>query len=574
MRSLPSLVLVVTVAAGVLCIPTDAADDVSTEGLDYEFFKERISPIIHRVCAECHANPRKRLGKHFLRPAPGRRIRERHHKANFETIARYIEAGNPAASTWLLKPIGPSQGGITHEGGVQIRQNSPEYGAMVDFINGTKLPPKKYVPPESDAGQPDFRFFFHRIEPVLLRVCSECHEGRGKGKFKLITHAGDEFPLEDHYKNFETVLELLRPGQPERSRFLQKPLAAEDGGLKHRGGDRIRKGDDNYENWVAFIGGERGPPLPSEVDDTPVRITTAGVTIQAEDFGREGDVRLVEDAEAEGFHRVVAGKEGGVLLFNLSVAEGANYRVLLRARTDGGGVKIRFGEADPSTVAVEPSDPPAFVEVGPRHLVDEKRPLFDPRGDIALAAQGVMLDGRRSGAAFLVEPGVRHRGAAAHFWMPHEEEGGDDALLLFDMIDSDNGKFVGLTDGGRRFVIGLLERGKRRVLGATRAPEQRGEGPRVVMVDTFGGVAIGHLDGRPLVFMNLGNRLGKGLFGAASHGLVEVARLAAMEEYEVYVCQFDVAPVVYLPPGPQLLRIELPPGSASLDAIRFLSAGP
>ena len=567
--------MALALAAGPLWQHVGHADDEeATAGLDYEFFKERVAPIIQEFCAECHADPRKRLGKHFLRPAPGRTVRERHHRANFETIARYIEAGNPAGSDWLLKPIGPSQGGITHKGGVIVRQNSPAYGTMVDFINGTKLPPTSFVPPTTEPGRPDFRFFFHRIEPVLLRVCAECHEGRGKGRMKLITHETGELSMEDHYENFQTVLSLLKPGQPDKSRFLRKPLAVADGGLKHRGGDRIGKGDQRYELWVAFIQGERGPPLPSEVQEAPSRLTTEGMTVQAEDMRVHDELRLVEDEQAQGFRRVGPGPAGGTLTFPLFVAEAASYRLTLRVWTDGGDLRVGFGERPPSTVSVPRSKTPAFAGVGPRHLVQGTQPLIDPSGRIALAFDGLMLDGTAAGAAFLVDAGVRHRGVAAHFWLPPEEEGGDDALVLFDMLDSRNGKFAGLTDGGRRFVVGLLERGQRRVLAATKAPVLRKPAARVVWVDTVGGVAIGHLDGRPLATMHLGNRLGEGLMGVASHGRVEVARLAAMDEYEVAVCRFDTAPIVYLPRGPLMLRIEIPAGGASIDSVTFAPAGP
>ena len=86
-----------------------------------------------------------------------------------------------------------------------------------------------------------------------------------KGRFKLIVHERDEeFPIEDHFTNFETVARLINASQPEKSRFLQKPLAIADGGIKHKGGDRIKQESANYENWVLFINGEKGPPIPSE----------------------------------------------------------------------------------------------------------------------------------------------------------------------------------------------------------------------------------------------------------------------------------------------------------------------
>ena len=109
--------------------------------------------------------------------------------------------------------------------------------------------------PARAAGEaPDFQFFKQNIEPVLQSVCAQCHAGKGKGRFGLIVHgAGVPFPDDEHRKNFDTVVALLVPGQPEKSQFLLKPLAKRDGGIKHEGGDRIFKGTPAYKNWVAHI---------------------------------------------------------------------------------------------------------------------------------------------------------------------------------------------------------------------------------------------------------------------------------------------------------------------------------
>ena len=90
-------------AASGLVLPAARADDEEAEPespLDYACYKARVAPILHRVCAECHANPRKRskVGRFFLRPAPGRRIRERYHERNFEAVSALVEPNNPAAS--------------------------------------------------------------------------------------------------------------------------------------------------------------------------------------------------------------------------------------------------------------------------------------------------------------------------------------------------------------------------------------------------------------------------------------------------------------------------------------------
>ena len=551
-------------------------------GLDYAYFKAVVSPVLRQYCAECHADPRKRkkTGKFFLRPAPGRKMRERFEERNYETLLRFVEAGDPSASVVLLKALGPDRGGVAHEGGAILRDNMPGYGALIDFINGARREIESFRPPPTAAGQPDFLFFYKRIEPVLLGVCAECHAGRGKGRHRLITHErGEPFPIEDHYANFTMVQKLLKPGEPERSRFLQKPLAAADGGIKHRGGDRIRKGTANYENWVLFINGEKGPPLPTAGEQVVPTLTAEGLVIQAEDFHFEGDLEDTEMKGAEEYYVAQPGESGGRLTTDLRVLDAGPYELTFRLARGTSAVRWGFEGGAAHTLAIpteEEQDEHGFAVVGPTNLLDGSAPLEDARGGLALSDGVLHMDGRKEEAAWLSPSRVRHTGVSTKVVCADEEDGGDDALLLFDMQDSRNGKFVGLTDGGRRFVIGLLEAGRMRVTQAVKArepPADRRELPREIKVEFFGEVAVGSLDARPLVFMNLSGVLGRGRFGVMTHGITEVHAAAALEEYEVYNVKLRTGPVVHLPAGRLRLWVELPPLSGALDAVRFVRAG-
>ena len=579
-RGLP-LAIVPGLVAALLLIGT--ASEPAAEGedevvLDYEYYKERVAPIVHEVCGQCHADPRKRskVKRHVLRPAPGRTLRERFHARNFEVISELIEPGNPAASIWLLKPLGPNQGGVTHGGDVQVRLNTPEYGTMVDFINGAKLPTRSFRPPEPEEGQPDFRYFMAHVEPVLLSVCAECHADRGKGRFRLITHERGAFPLEDHYANFETVLALLKPGKPERSRFLTKPLAVADGGIKHKGGDRIRKDDERHRHWVAFIRGERGPALrdPAKAPSVPT-LTSEGLVLQVEDFLREGDLSEKDVQGADADYVIVPGKAGGELSQSVNVADPGPYRIELRLRP--GKAPVQWGIVGGPTLTLAPDrdvtrDANGFAVVGAANLLDAGVPLVDARGALTLAKGVLRMDGRAEDAAWLSPATVRHRGVSTRVAMPHEEDGGDDVVLLFDMDDGWNGKFLALTDGGRRLVMGLVEGGRLRVVKATkaRAPKRGKESePRTLKVEFFGGVAVGSLDGEPLLHVNLSGTLGQGLFGVLTHGLASVHAVAALEEYEVYKVRFETGPVLDLPRGRVRFWVELAPEGGELDAMRI-----
>ena len=248
---------------------------------------------------------------------------------------------------------------------------------------------------------------------------------------------GESFPIEDHYENFETVRALLRPSQPEKSRFLQKPLALADGGIKHRGGDRIRKGTANYENWVLFINGEKGPPLPTEGERRVPVLTAEGLTLQAEEFRFEGDVLDVERKGAQEFYVAQPGGEGGRVWTELRVVDAGPY--LLEFRVVPGSTPMRWGfESDPARVLRTPPedglDEHGFGVTGPANLLDDEAPLVDARGGLELRGGVLHMDGRRGEAAWLSPSEVRNTGVSAKVTLADDEEGGDDALLLFDAL--------------------------------------------------------------------------------------------------------------------------------------------
>jgi hypothetical protein len=569
------------VAALALADRTSRAADEDEGPLDYRFYKARVAPILAKRCAPCHADPRKRrkMGRFFLRPAPGRRMRERFQERNFAHVVDFVEPGDPSASPLLLKAIGLRAGGSQHGGGAVVRPNSADYGTLIDWIDGKRLPEEVFRPPETPAGQPDFLFFYKKVEPVLLARCVECHGEHAGNRLKLLTHpAGEPFPLRDHYENFQRVLKMVVPGEPMKSRFLLKPLAVAAGGLKHRGREPFAAGSDLQKDWERFIRGERGPPLPSPETRRLPRLDAQGATIQAEDFQFEGDV---DDAEAQGaqeFYVARPGPRGGRLHLAVSVQDAGAY--VMRFRVKPGEKPASWSLDDgPAHVLPLPAqgdlDADGFAWVGSRLLLDGAEPLVDARGDLTLEGHVLRMDGRREPAAWLCPGDEPHSGCSARLWMADEETGGDDALLLFDMMDGWNGKFAGLVDGGRRLVMGVFEGGRMRVLKACDAPPAEApkppakRGPRELKVETFGGVAVASLDGSPLLFLNLGGALGHGRFGVLTHGIVEVRHAAALQEYEVHAVHFAAGSVVYLPAGTARLEVDLPAGSGDLDAVRF-----
>lgn len=570
-RALPwGLVASVAVPAlAVLALAPGRARAADPVVPDYDFYKANVAPVVEQVCAECHSNPRKRLGKYFVRPQQGRTVRESHHRANYETILGLLEPGNPAASLWLLKPLGPGQGGVTHKGGVKVNTNSREYGAMVDFIQGKKLETREFRPPPTVAGQPDFAFYHARIAPVLALVCAECHGGKGQGRMVLKTAArGVRLTLAEHYANFQTVVGLSTPGKPLASRFLLKPLAVADGGLPHKGGDRFRKGDPNYANWTSFLGGEVGPPIPREGAEGGPLLLEAALTVEAEAMERDAGLEEQSEPVAPEKRWVVGATKSGRVWQAVRVPEAGDYAVRLDVR--GGAGPIGFGLDEQAPIYVEVPATGA-AEVGPAFLLDGKAALREARGDLTLADGRLRLDGRGGEASFLSPAEKDHTGVEATFRIGGEEDGGDDALLLFDMSDGANGKVAGLVDGGRRFVMGVMEGGVLRMLATAKAFPQEPSAPgapgRKVRVDYVEGVAIGRLDGQPLAFLHLDRHLGQGRFGALAHGVAEVEGLAAIEQFPVHRVTFGVGPILHVPAGVHTLWVELPQGGAALDRL-------
>jgi hypothetical protein len=557
--------------------PGAGADDPPTP--DFEFYKEKVSPIVHETCAQCHANPRKRLGKHFLRPVFGRTVRERDHRSNYETILGLIEPGNPAGSLWLLKPLGPGQGGVTHRGGVQVRLDSLEYGAMVDFINGAKLDAQAFQVPRTQPGQPDFRLYVARVEPVVQARCVECHAGAGRGRYKglHVAQRGSELTTEQRFRNFEAAVANVAPGEPSKSRFVMKPLAVEDGGSRSTCAGHLEKADPAYAAFVDFVNGVAGPP-PAErrpSDGGPPLLETS-LVLQAEEMERDGDLEALEVEGAQGGKVVAARSEAARVYRTLRVPESGDFAVSLRVLGGEGPVSFGFDGGTP-WVLDPPADAPAggFADLAPSSVLDGSTPLRDAEGALSLEGQRLRMDGRGGAASWLSPADVEHDAVRALVALPSEEDGADDAFLLFDMADGGNGKLVGLTDGGRRFVMGVIEGGVPRILATARAPERPAPGTtREIRADALEGVAVGRLDGHALLFVNLDRRLGQGAFGFLTHGVATVEKVAAIQQFEVHKTAFSRRPVVHVPEGRRTVWVELPLGGASLDSITFSLSSP
>jgi hypothetical protein len=568
-----SSTLVAALAAAALVEPDPAA--AADPAPDFSYFKERIEPVLQTVCAQCHAGKGQGQFKLIVH-APGVPFPDAEHKVNYETVLKLVVPGKPAESKFLQKPLAERGGGVKHGGNERIFRGTDAYRAWTDFINGVKGSGSgSSAPPPAADGQPDFGFFLARIEPVLLTVCAQCHAGAGRGQFALITHGGGtRFPLADHRKNYDTVMKLLTPKKPMESRFLLKPLAEKDGGMKHGGNDRIVKGDPNYVAWVDFINGVKGPPVPAETvpeEETLPTVLDKGLVLQAEEMAARGDVAPATPEGAQG--RVIApGAAGGRLTARFRVGRTGDYALTFRVAGAARGLRVRVDGGEPMDVDV-PRE--GWADVSPRVALDGGKPLEARLGALLVTEQGTLrMDGREGTARFLAPADLPHTKVEAKVSLPDGDDVGlVDAWLLFDCLDAENGKFAGISDGGRRFVIGVIEAGRPRVVASKPMPPDAKR--ETLGVDLSHGVAVARLDGKPIAFVNFDRNLGAARFGFLTHGLATVTEMSAkMGLDEVYRMRLSQGGVVHLRRGSHSLEFELMPSGAALDTATVKETAP
>jgi hypothetical protein len=556
-------------SAGVAALVSAGASPARAAGdLDYGYFKERIEPVLQSVCAQCHAGKGK--GQFALVVhAAGAAFPDADHRTNFETVSRLVVPGKPEQSKFLLKPLAEKDGGVKHGGGDRIFKGTPAYKTWVDFIQGERGSVASASATNATGG-PDFGFFLANVEPVLQGVCSQCHAGNGKGQFALIVHVGGtRFPIEDHRKNFETVSRLLVPGKPDQSKFLLKPLAEKDGGVKHGGGDRIAKGDANYRSWVDFINGVKGPAAPAETAEPDVPgVSDKGLVLEAESMTREGDASVVDGPArpewGDGSKKVVAPGAGGARLStSFKTLRAGEYAVSLRVGPGRQPLRIRLDGGEALEIE-SPATAPA--DVAPRLVLDGGKPVEAPRGSLVVDGDKIRMDGRQGVARFFAAADLAHTRVDAIVSLPAADDPAfDDAWLLFDCANEQFGHFFGLSDAGKKVVMGVIEEGRPRVLKSVPRPE--GSAGRTLSVEFQAGIAIGRLDGKAVTFVNF-DSLYAGKFGFLTHGVMTVEECVAKHDAEeVHRVKPSVGGVVNLRRSTHRLEIQLLPGSGPLDAV-------
>jgi YVTN family beta-propeller protein len=138
------------------------------------------------------------------------------------------------------------------------------------------------------AGVPtlDFETYRTRVEPIFLKQrqdgvrCYDCHSVLStRLRLQPLSPGSSSWTQEQSHQNFETVLKLVMPSNPLKSRLLLHPLAHEAGGdPTHTGGKFWATQDDPEWKMLAYWVG-RGTEAPAAAPTA-----TASAPVSALDF--------------------------------------------------------------------------------------------------------------------------------------------------------------------------------------------------------------------------------------------------------------------------------------------------
>jgi hypothetical protein len=104
----------------------------------------------------------------------------------------------------------------------------------------------------------DFEVYRTKVEPIFLKRrpgharCVVCHEANNSAfRLQELAEGSTSWTEEQSHKNYDSVVRLVKPGDPTASRLLIHPLAPDAGGDKfHSGGRQFTSQQD--PDWVTI----------------------------------------------------------------------------------------------------------------------------------------------------------------------------------------------------------------------------------------------------------------------------------------------------------------------------------
>ena len=248
-----------------------AAQAAAPRQADVDSFRKTIEPIFMRdrggtmpgiaACVMCHTWQTS-LRFDLETPATDAGWTAEQSRMNFQMITQLVNTRSPETSPLLVKPLDPKAGGPGHTGGAYWKsRDDPEYQTFLTWIRS--LPADRYVPPPMPAV--DFQFFRSCVQPVFATPreghirCGNCHGGGDLGFAPIPAGGRTEWNEEEARQAFRVIARLIIAGNPEKSRFLLKPLHPDGGGsYAHNGVRRWQnRNDPEWQMLAAWVRGER-----------------------------------------------------------------------------------------------------------------------------------------------------------------------------------------------------------------------------------------------------------------------------------------------------------------------------
>jgi hypothetical protein len=200
----------------------------------YQSFVQSVQPVLKANCAysTCHSSPQ---ADFYLTCGDSPQQQD----ANFQRVSSFVvdAPNNVEQSEFLLRPLDPHAGGISHTGGIFFpSRNDKTWKILRDWAQKAQAaaPP----PPTVSAGE---TFFGEQVMPLLIRrgcALEGCHSPNGFNDFRLRPGGPGSMSRAALHRNYETALtEFMSLDSPDvrQSRLVKKNLLAPIG-IPHRGG--------------------------------------------------------------------------------------------------------------------------------------------------------------------------------------------------------------------------------------------------------------------------------------------------------------------------------------------------
>lgn len=142
---------------------------------------------------------------------------------------------------------------------------SPAPGAAGAPASAPSAPAPTQGEPVAAAGDLDAAVFARDVQPVLSARCAICHSAVGRGGGLVLAQSDDARTVE---ANLWAVRRFVRPGRPQESALLLKPLPAHEGGPGHGGGEVLSMSSPEWRAMAAWVEGT-SPAAPGSAEATP-----------------------------------------------------------------------------------------------------------------------------------------------------------------------------------------------------------------------------------------------------------------------------------------------------------------